>query len=233
MNERTVDDFDKYAKDYRTIHSRNIRISGADSFYFAELKVKLLHQFEQNGSLNILDIGCGDGATETFFQQHFPLWKIFGIDVSTYSIQEAVAKQLPNSIFKIYDGINIPAADNSFDIVFMAGVLHHIDFSFHLQLIKEIKRVLAVGGRLYIFEHNPLNPFTKYLVRTCVFDKNARLLSCGYTKKLLKQSNFSISQRQFIIFYPIKWIFKKLLWTEKYLRNIPLGGQYFFRAIKN
>ena len=41
--------------------------------------------------------------------------------------------------------------------------------------MKEINRVLKLGGRLYFFEHNPWNPFTRFLVRTCPFDKNAQL----------------------------------------------------------
>ena len=41
MAERSFDDFDAYAKDYRSIHTKNIKMSGADSFYFAEMKDKI------------------------------------------------------------------------------------------------------------------------------------------------------------------------------------------------
>ena len=61
MAERSFDDFDAYAKEYRGIHTENIKISGADSFYFAEMKVKLLQQLEGNVSLKALDVGCGEG----------------------------------------------------------------------------------------------------------------------------------------------------------------------------
>ncbi len=232
MKERTFDEFDEFAADYRSIHSRNIQLSGADSFYFAEMKVKLLCKTETNAKLKVLDIGCGDGATELFMQQYFPAWEINGIDISSKSIEQAKTQLIPNTIFETYDGKNIASPDQVFDIVFVAGVLHHIDYSLHAGLIKEINRVLKNGGRLYLFEHNPLNPLTRYLVKTCVFDKDARLLKHGYTKKILKAAGLQIISNDFIIFFPRKGLFASLIGLEKYLRKIPLGGQYFIRAEK-
>jgi ubiquinone/menaquinone biosynthesis C-methylase UbiE len=232
MPHRTFDEFDDFAKDYREIHKKNLAISGADSFYFAEMKVKLLQQFETDKPLKLLDIGCGDGATELFLQQYFPQWTVTGIDISAQSIEQAKQKKIPNATFAVYDGLNIPAEENAFDIVFIAGVLHHIDHSLHQQLLKEVYRILTAKGRLYLFEHNPFNPLTRHLVKTCVFDKDAKLLANKYTKKILKKANLAVTDNQFIIFYPIKGIFKKLLWTEKYLKKVPIGGQYFIRAIK-
>ncbi len=232
MAERSFDDFDAYAKEYRAIHTDNIKLFGADSFYFAEMKVMLLQQYESNSAVKILDIGCGDGATEMFINKYFPLWQISAIDVSAKSIEEAKDKNLLNCDFQTYDGKHIPFAYESFDLIFMAGVLHHIDFSLHDNLIKEIRRVLNPEGRFYLYEHNPLNPITKHLVNTCVFDKDARLLKIGYTKELLKRNNLQINKKKFIIFFPRKGILSKLIFLEKYLQWLPLGGQYFISAVK-
>ena len=232
MSKRTFDDFDEFANDYRSIHSENIKFSGADSFYFAEMKVKNLKAFEENQFLNVLDVGCGDGTTEFFMQQYFSQWHIEGIDISAESIQMADGKKLPNAIFSVYNGLRIPFTDKKFDIVFMAGVLHHIDFGLHSALVKEIYRVLKKEGRLYLFEHNPLNPVTKHLVNTCIFDKNARLLQNSYTTPLLRKENFKINTKNFIIFFPRKGILSKLIFLEKYLIWLPLGGQYFIKAVK-
>ena len=232
MAERTFDDFNEFASDYRSIHSGNIKLSGADSFYFAEMKVLLLKEFEGSGKQEVLDIGCGDGATEIFMQQYFPLWHVTAIDVSEKSIAEARAKKISNSVFEVYNGTAIPLPNNSVDIVFIAGVLHHVEFALHQVLIAEIVRVLKKGGRLYLFEHNPLNPVTRYLVNTCVFDKNARLLKSSYTSKLLKQVKLCITHKTFIIFFPRKGLFSNLIFLEKYLQWLPAGGQYFIRAMK-
>ncbi|MEP6713499.1 MAG: class I SAM-dependent methyltransferase, partial [Ferruginibacter sp.] len=188
--------------------------------------------FEENIFLNILDVGCGDGATEFFMQQYFSQWLIQGIDVSAESIRLATHKKLHRADFSVYDGSQIPFEAEKFDIVFIAGVLHHIDYSLHSNLIKEIYRVLKTGGRLYLFEHNPLNPVTKYLVNTCVFDNEARLLKNDYTSALLRREYFKINTKKFIIFFPRKGILSKLVFLEKYLQWLPLGGQYFIRSLK-
>lgn len=232
MDKRTFDDFDEFAQNYRSIHNDNIKLSGADSFYFAEMKVKHLLKFENDAKLFVLDVGCGDGLTEEIMHTHFPNWEILGIDVSEQSIQVAQQKNIPNSSFKLYDGIHIPLADNSVSIIFVAGVLHHVQYNLHQPLLKDINRVLTIDGRLYIFEHNPFNPVTKYLVKTCVFDKDAKLLKPGYTTKLLKNSGFVIADKSFQIFFPRKGLLGKFIFLEKYLNWLPLGGQYFIRAIK-
>lgn len=232
MSHRTFDDFDEFANSYRDIHSENIKIAGADSFYFAEMKVRLLQQFENDEIIKVLDIGCGDGATELFMQLYFSNWSVSAIDVSAKSILEAKKRALSNASFSVFNGIEIPAQDECIDIVFVAGVLHHVDYIFHLPLVKEISRVLKNGGRVYLFEHNPLNPLTRYLVNTCIFDKDARLLKSNYTSRLLLKSGLKIKQKHFIIFFPRKGIFTKLIFLEKYLQWLPLGGQYFIRAIK-
>jgi ubiquinone/menaquinone biosynthesis C-methylase UbiE len=232
MSERSFDDFDEFAADYRDIHTQNIKLSGADSFYFAEMKVRLLQEFETNQSLKVLDIGCGDGATEVFMQQYFPSWRIQAIDISERSIETAEKRKLSNTSFTVFDGKHIPFEDDSFDLVFMAGVLHHVAFRLHDYLIREISRVLKKDGRLYLYEHNPLNPFTKYLVKTCVFDKDAKLLRHGYASKLLTKNNLAVKNKNFTIFFPRKGILSKLIFLEKYLQWLPLGGQYFIRAGK-
>jgi len=232
MPERTFDNFDEFASDYRSVHAANIKLSGADSYYFAEMKVRLLKPVESNDALNVLDIGCGDGATELFMQQYFPQWKVNGIDISEKSIQEASQRNLPNAVFSVFNGTHIPFADNSVDIVFMAGVLHHVSFDIHRQLIKEVYRVLKTAGRFYLYEHNPNNPLTRYLVNTCVFDKDAKLLKSSYTNGLLKSEGLQIKKKEFIIFFPRKGILSKFIFLEKYLQWLPLGGQYFISAYK-
>ena len=232
MSQRTFDDFDAFADDYREIHTKNIELAGVDSFYFAAMKVRLLQPFEKNEVKQVLDIGCGDGVTELFMQQVFPHWSVKGIDVSKKSIAVAQHRNLHSAIFTWYDGSTIPLPDESVSVVFIAGVLHHVQYGLHQNLVKEIFRVLKKGGRLYLFEHNPFNPVTRYLVNTCIFDAAARLLKSGYALKLLVQNGFKIKEKRFIIFFPRKGFFSYLIFLEKYLQWLPLGGQYFIRAIK-
>ena len=144
----------------------------------------------------------------------------------------AKERKLPRANFVVYDGCNFPFGDESFHVVFIAGVLHHIDFALHEALVKEINRSLKKGGSLVLFEHNPLNPLTRYLVKTCVFDLQAKLLPHYYTSKLLNRNNLLIKKKKFIIFFPRKGLLSKLIFLEKYLQWLPLGGQYFIWAKK-
>ena len=233
MAERSFDDFDVYAKDYRSIHSQNIKRSGADSFYFAEMKVRLLQPFESNHLLKVLDLGCGDGTTEMYMNKYFPLWHITAIDVSVKSIEEAKSKNGVNCDFVWYDGKTIPSPDESFDVVFMAGVLHHVEPGLQDQMMQQIRRVLKEGGRLYLFEHNPLNPLTRHLVATCVFDAHAKLLKNSAAIKQLRNNHFDVNANRFIIFFPRKGLLSKFIFLEKYLQWLPLGGQYLLVATKS
>jgi ubiquinone/menaquinone biosynthesis C-methylase UbiE len=232
MDERTFDNFDEFAKDYRRLHNDNLKITGADSFYFVEQKVLIIKQNEGDKNLCMLDLGCGDGSTELFVQKHLPGWKVEGIDVSVESIKAANKKNLANAVFQIFNGTEIPFADNSFDVLFVAAVFHHIDFSLHAGLVKEIYRVLKPGGRLYLFEHNPINPFTQYLVKTCDFDKDAKLLGHKYCRRLLTTAGFNNIKIKFILFFPPRGMFLKLNAVANALSWLPLGGQYFSRCIK-
>ncbi len=232
MSKRSFDDFNEFAANYRQIHTNSIKLSGADSAHFAEMKVKLVAETSSGNKLQLLDFGCGDGLTESYFYRYFPNWSVVGIDVSKTSIEAALQKNIANAKFEIFDGLRIPFDDAGFDVVFVAGVFHHIAHSLHDAVVEEIYRVLKPGGKIYLFEHNPNNPLTRYLVNTCVFDEDAVLLKVSYTKQLLLSNNFIIEDLQNIIFFPQKGFLKKLRWLEKMLKRIPLGGQYFFRASK-
>ncbi len=232
MTERRFDDFNRHATGYRDVHTANVKLTGANSYYFAAYKIKLLQEYEQNNRCRLLDLGCGDGTTEVFINKYFPAFITEAIDVSEKSIEEAAKKRIPQTSFTVYDGQTIPFEDNYFDIVFVAAVLHHIDFAYHEVVLLEIFRVLKPGGRLYLFEHNPINPATRYLVRTCVFDKDARLLRPGYSKKLLQKMAFQAIKMRFILFFPRKGWLSKLIPYEPGLHWLPLGGQYLLIAKK-
>ncbi|HRH35228.1 MAG TPA: class I SAM-dependent methyltransferase [Catalimonadaceae bacterium] len=230
---QSFDNFDQFATDYRSIHNENIRLTGADSQYFSEFKIKWLRDYYRNQKLDsILDLGAGDGTCLTYFSQYFPEADLFGIDVSELSIEEAAAKKIPKTEVKVYDGINIPYADNQFDAILVATVMHHIRFELHPPLMKEALRVLKPGGKIFIVEHNPYNPVTMHMVNTCPFDEDAVLLKPGYTTSLLKNCGFKSAKNHFTLFFPRGGVFKTFHFLEKYLRSIPIGGQYVTVGIK-
>lgn len=229
---RKFDSFDEFAEDYRDLHSKSVSFTGCESHYFAEHKLKEVKKREILDEINFLDFGCGDGIISDFFNVNFPNSKYTGIDISLESILQAKKKRTTNQDFLIFDGLNLPFKDKTFDVVFVACVFHHIHFEMHQIILSEIFRVLKKGGRLYVFEHNPLNPVTRRIVNTCPFDKDAVLLKPSYLKNILYTVGFEIVFLKYILFFPRHKIFKFLIRFEDRLQKIPIGGQYYSLSIK-
>lgn len=228
---KQADVFDEIASDYRQIHNATIRFSGADSDHFSEQKVETVRRLEV-GSPTMLDLGCGDGNSAVFFKKHFPGSKYAGIDSSSKSVEVASGRGIDRAEFACYDGSKFPHADSSFEVVFAACVLHHIPHEEHETVLSEAKRVLKPGGRLYIFEHNPLNPVTRKVVKDCPFDEGVVLLGAGYTVKLFESAGFRQTRIGYTIFFPRHRLFRPFLVLEHYMTWLPLGGQYFARGEK-
>ncbi len=233
-DKKPFDDFDEFADDYRAIHGKQTNKIGVDSEYFSELKIQQLRAEEGAAEQNvrILDFGCGDGIAEKYFPKYFPKAQITGIDVSIESIEIARKKNYPDSDFELFNGTRIPFEDNSFDIIFVSMVLHHIDANIHEKIFTEFKRVLKPGSRLYIFEHNPLNPVTRYFVNTCEFDKDARLVWPYKLKQKLGGLGFKNTALRFTFFFPRVGFLKKITFLENHLKWFFIGGQYYIKTNK-
>jgi ubiquinone/menaquinone biosynthesis C-methylase UbiE len=228
-----VNEFDKFATNYRDTHSKSIKVSGANSDYFSEFKVlELLKNEKSSSRISILDFGCGDGNSSKYISEHFINASITGVDVSKKSTMIASSKGIPRTQFLEYDGSNLPFDSESFDIVFTSMVFHHIKHNNHLEILKELKRVLKVGGRLYNFEHNPLNPITRKLVKDCPFDINAELLTPSYHKEIMIKAGLELHKLRYIFFMPRHVVFKPFHSLERLLTWCPVGAQYYIKAIK-
>lgn len=232
MNKRKFDDFDPFADNYRDLHNDSIKISGEESNYFTKQKIEIISTNFNEKNIKFLDFGCGDGNSEKFFYDFFPTSKYFGIDISEKSINIGIKSKNENSNFSLFDGEKIPYEDNFFDIIIAANVFHHIDFKLHEVLFSEIYRVLKPTGHFYLFEHNPFNPITRFIVKTCAFDKDAKLLFPRYSKSTLKKLEFKTVKSNFILFFPRIIFFKYFIKLEDYLKKIPLGAQYYTLCIK-
>ena len=230
---RQFDNFNEHAENYNEICNNAIGSSGASRDYYSEYKVLELLKFENTvGQIKILDFGCGDGNSAIYIRKHFPESSIFGIDVSPKSVHLAEEKGITNTVFNSFNGEVLPYETEEFDIIFTSMVFHHIEHRLHNDTLKEIFRVLKIGGRFYNFEHNSNNPFTRKVVRSCELDKDAVLLKPSYIKKLTKTIGFKIKNLNYTLFFPRYKIFKIFVRLEKMLTWCPIGAQYYIRAIK-
>lgn len=232
-------EFDKFAEEYKSLHTQNIQITGENPEYFAAYKIKelssLCRQIAPNflnldDAPSILDFGCGVGAAIQQMLEYLPHAKIIGTDVSQKSLEIARDLYGDKASFLHYNGTSLPFKSDSLDIVFTACVFHHIPPKERAQQLKEIHRVLKPGGLFINFEHNPWNPLTLRAVNTCPFDENAELLSAPSLKKLFNENLFKQANVRYTLFFPR--VLAKLRFLEPFLRWLPLGAQYYVWATK-
>lgn len=219
-------EFDRYIEGYRSNCDRSLRLSGETSTYFAEYKAQKLAEwlaFYVLSPVKILDFGCGDGAMTHYVKKSFPKAALFGVDPSPKSIEKA-----RTSFDQITFSVNsdehpqLNFKTHFFDLIFSAGVFHHISFKNHDDYLQELIRILKPGGHLVIFELNPLNPLTVLTFKRNPIDRHAKMMSPSYTKRLVEK--YGKSHFKFYCFYP-----KMLSWlrlTEPYLTKVPFGALY-------
>lgn len=225
--------FDKCSEDYREMHTENIgKFSGTDSEYFSEYKIKEIYDRYPETPGKWLDLGCGDGLAGIYVNKYYPNTGYYGIDISGNSINKAKKLNLQNASFLLYDGESIPFEDNTFDVIYLACVMHHIIPSQRDGILNECKRVLKENGKLIIFEHNTYNPVTRKLVNDCIFDNDAILVNEKSLRKMLKKLGYKNIKRRYTIFFPRKKIFNWLIPLEKHLSWCMFGGQYYCVAEK-
>jgi ubiquinone/menaquinone biosynthesis C-methylase UbiE len=228
-------EFDRFADEYRQLHANNIRLSGEGPEYFAEYKVVDVAALLRTGGFPpdpaILDFGAGVGTSVAHFRKHVPRCKLTCLDISSKSLEIGAARFPGEANFVHFDGVRLPFADNCFDLVFVACVLHHIAHTEHAHFLEEFQRVIRPGGGLVVFEHNPYNPLTVHAVNTCPFDENAVLLRPRRLAAAVRAARFAGSIVRYRIFFP--HIARHLRRLEKSLTWLPIGAQYYVYARKS
>ena len=108
-----------------------------------------LDKIDFNGK-QVLEIGLGQGADAEQIIQRGALWS--GLDLTAESVARVRTRlalhNLPHHALMQGSVLQIPAARQSFDIVFSHGVLHHVPDIVAAQ--REIHRVLKPGGELIV-----------------------------------------------------------------------------------
>jgi len=215
--------FDEVAERYKESLERNHRFIPGDVEFYSEYKVRIAADIHTGQCDSILDYGCGVGLSLPHLKRYFPKARIHAHDPSIKSIEVAQ---------KNYHYVNFDISQGKFDLIFVAGVMHHIPRETLQMEISKIFGLLSEKGKLVIFEHNPFNPITRRLVSTCEFDVGSELIS---TQELINQFNkaghpLEIAKKGYCLFFPPA--LKALSFCERYMRKLPFGGQYFVQFKK-
>jgi 2-polyprenyl-3-methyl-5-hydroxy-6-metoxy-1,4-benzoquinol methylase len=216
-------DFDVVASSYSGLLNASIRFSGEEDDYFDHYKLECLKRWLWNlkPGARILDFGCGIGKLAGLMAEEFSQCHVHGYDVSTKSI--ALARENWKGIENLSFGDRTDG-EKLYDLVTAANVFHHIWPENRKRVLTWIFGQLGPGGVLVIFEHNPLNPLTRHVVKNCAFDADAELISLGSFIRLAVTCQFQVQQKRYIVFFPkfLKF-FRK---AEHSLGFLPLGAQY-------
>jgi len=221
--------FDRFASTYSGTVNSAIRASGESADFFAQLKTDHVRRVLGPASpRSILDFGCGVGISTRALARSFPSAQVIGCDASSESISAArgEAESMRRRIrFVVHGQSGLPLDDSSVDVVFAGCVFHHIDAGGQAAWLRELRRVLAINAPLFIFEHNPYNPLTLQVVKSCPFDEGVRLLRPRYAARLVRSAGFRVDRPHYYFFFPR--MLRCLRPLERRLDWFPLGGQYY------
>lgn len=219
-------EFDLVVKEYNANMSAQL---GRNFEKYAQYKVDLLRYLIGDKINTILNYGCGLGNDMQYFMNYWPNADLYGCDISEKSLEYA-AEIAPEVHYFLSDiPQKIYEQEIKWDVVFLAGVLHHIPPDERSMWIKAISENVREGGYIAVFKHNIINPMTKHIVTHPIedppLDKLNWMLNLREIEKSLLDSNSSMRTywKGYTLFSPIRatWVTK----IETIMRWCPLGAQ--------
>lgn len=223
--------FDSVANAYEQQLQLGLWLSGEAADCFVRGRVRmfrlLLTQFKITPPGYILDFGCGVGNAAQSLLDSFPNSLLTGVDCSSVSL--AIADRRHASMPSFVDRLRWFHADGqlepqSFDAAYTSGVFHHIDVSRRQVELNKIFNSLRPGGVFGLFENNPWNPGTRWIMSRIPFDHDAVCLSPVETRWRLRDAGFKILTTRYMFFFPRT--LSGLRCFESVLSQIPFGAQF-------
>ncbi|MEZ5460904.1 class I SAM-dependent methyltransferase [Dokdonella sp.] len=224
---------ESYPETYQDDVNRSIGFSGLGMDMFARgrvvdtLELLRLHSAAGEGQVSCLDIGCGVGVSHPLLKPH--LSRLVGVDVSAEAI-EAARGANEGVEYAVQEVERLPFDDATFDFCSTTCVMHHVPPDQWPSFVAEAWRVTKPGGLFAVYEHNPINPMTRWAVWRCPFDHDAVLLRARRVLELLQDQGFEIVTRRYLFFLPFDRPWARRF--DRLLRWLPLGAQYVVCARK-
>ncbi|MCC7021911.1 MAG: methyltransferase domain-containing protein [Thermomicrobiales bacterium] len=163
-------DFDAIAEVYDGVFAPHIR-----EHY---LHRRADHLLRNAPGQRALDVGAGTGILAERLT-HRGL-SVVALDPYPQMLEQLQQRQ-PAVETVVAHGQEIPFPNDTFDLTYSVAVMHHIADSARVrQTIAEMVRVTRPGGRIVIWDHNPLNPYWPIIMRRVPQDNGTeRLIPMG------------------------------------------------------
>lgn len=223
--------FDRSAPHYQSVLNRALVPSGETSPYFARARVEWLQKQLRAldfAPLAVLDFGCGTGGSVPFLKRILRPCRILGVDISSESLHWA--RQEHEQVGVEFANCDHYFPHGEFDLAFSNGVFHHIAPPERSAALSYVNDSLAPGGLFALWENNPHNPATRYIMGQCELDGEAVAITRAEASKLLRSHGFEVLHRSSYFYFP-RWL-DWLRRLEPALSHLPLGAQYLLLARK-
>jgi ubiquinone/menaquinone biosynthesis C-methylase UbiE len=214
-------EFDQFADSYDKTLKAALPAGLDEDHYFAQYKIDFVTRASRKRKIDrILDFGCGAGRSLECLGVAFPRAHIYGYDPSAESLRVASQRVPQASLTTDWD--EIQRAD--FDLVLAANVFHHIQQDQIAAWLERCAKVLSRDGKIFVFEHNPLNPLTRYVFDRCPFDASAKMIPKRELLRLGRKAGLRVDWTRYTLFFPKP--LKMLRPLEQWLGWLPIGAQY-------
>lgn len=223
--------FDPFAATYEADLARGLSLSGEGQDFFARRRIEHLRDvLASSGAVprRVLDFGCGAGSSTPLFLATLGAESVDGVEESP-ALRERAGREHGSARARFHAPVDLPEAAR-FELAFSNGVFHHIAPARRAEAVRYVRDRLAPGGHFALWENNPWNPGTRWVMRRIPFDRDAITLAPPETRRLLAGEGFRIVRTDHLFFFP-----RFLAWLrplERGLRAFPLGAQYLTLARK-
>ncbi len=221
--------FDAYAEGYDEALNRGLSLSGESKEFFATGRITWTCRrlgARAAGVRRVLDFGCGTGTAVPILLEAFSEARVTGVDSSAASLE--VARRAVTDSRAAFLPLEELAGAGVFDLVYTNGVFHHIPHADRAEALAKLAAALAPGGYLALWENNPWNPGTRWVMSRIPFDRDAIPLPPSETRERVTVAGLEVVGVDYLFFFPRFLGF--LRWLEPWLSRFPLGAQYLVLA---
>ncbi len=223
-------EFDAFAAQYEQALQSGLDVSGEGPEYFARRRIEWTYSLLAGHSIprRVLDFGCGVGVAVPLLREIMRPQFLCGFDPSRTAIDRA-REELGDTDTEFTAKSDQIAAE-VFDLAYCNGVFHHIPLADRGAALATVYRALRPGGWFALWENNPWNPGTRYVMSRIPFDRDAIVISPPACRQMLRSAGFEVARTDAWFLFP-----RSLSWLrplERLVHRLPLGAQYLVLAQK-